>query len=105
MSILPTYTWDQATILGLMSADAGPALDIAPATIRKWASRGHITAAGVGPNGRKLYQIADVCAHAERPEKTRGRKPTGTACLQRCNSSHLDADGSPMPSTAQELLR
>lgn len=69
MSGLPAYTWDQATILDLWSPAAFTAVGIQPATIRQWASRGHITAVGIGPRGCRLYLRADVLRHAQRDTK------------------------------------
>lgn len=62
---LPAYTWDQATILGLATARGFQALGLNAATIRKWASRGHITPAGKAPGGAHLYPIRDVTGHAD----------------------------------------
>jgi hypothetical protein len=63
---LTRYTWDQATVLGLATARGFGALGLNAATIRKWASRGHITAAGKAPGGAHLYAITAVTRHAER---------------------------------------
>lgn len=63
---LPTYTWDQAHILGLATANGFQALGLNAATIRKWASRGHITPAGKAPGGAHLYPIQEVTRHADR---------------------------------------
>jgi hypothetical protein len=62
---LPRYTWDQATILGLATANGYRALNIPPGTIRRWASEGHIQAVGKAPGGAHLYQIAAVTRHAK----------------------------------------
>lgn len=43
---------------------------IRPATVRKWASRGHIAPAGLTEQGHPLYALADI-ARAE--AATRGR--------------------------------
>lgn len=84
---LPHYTWDQAAILGLATANGFQALGLKPATIRKWASRDNdITAAGKAPGGAHLYPIADVARHAEKAT-SRGEPAV----------SHLGADGRPMP--------
>lgn len=84
---LPAYTWDQALILGLSSARGFQAVGIKAATVRKWASRGHITPAGTAPGGAHLYPITDVMKHAQR-----------AALANTPNAvSHLDADGRPMP--------
>lgn len=63
--LLPRYTWDQAAILNLWSPNAFAAIGINPATIRQWAKRGHITPAGTGPNGCRLYDYTQVARHAE----------------------------------------
>lgn len=62
---LPRYTWDQATILNLWSPAAFAAIGITPTTIRQWASRGHITPTGIGPNGCRLYDYTQVARHAQ----------------------------------------
>jgi DNA-binding transcriptional MerR regulator len=51
----------------LLSAGAA---EVTPATIRQWASRGHLAPAGLDDRGRPLYSHADL-ARAERT--TRGR--------------------------------
>lgn len=71
---LANYTWDQAHIAGLATANGFRALNIAPGTIRSWASRGHITPAGKAPGGAHLYPIAQV---AEQATRTRAKRPTG----------------------------
>ncbi len=65
MTQLQHMTWDQATILNLWSPAAFTAIGINPATIRQWASRGHITPVGIGPNGCRLYDYTQVARHAE----------------------------------------
>jgi hypothetical protein len=65
-SDLPRYSWDEARERWLWPPDAFGRLGIKPATIRKWASRGHIKAAGKGPRGCRLYRYAEVVRHAER---------------------------------------
>lgn len=67
---LPHYSWDQAFIAGLATAKGFAALGLEPATIRKWASRGHITAIAKAPGGAHLYAIATVTRHAERNNQT-----------------------------------
>lgn len=67
---LPNYTWNQATIAGLATARGFQALGIPPATIRKWASRGHITAVGKAPGGAHLYPIDTVSRHADHRHHT-----------------------------------
>lgn len=51
----------------LVSAGAAA---VTPATIRKWASRGHLAPCGLDEQGRPLYALPDL-ARAEK--KTRGR--------------------------------
>lgn len=51
----------------LLSAGAA---HIRPTTIRDWASRGHLTRAGLTKAGHPLYRLADV---AEAEYATRGR--------------------------------
>ena len=74
MNTLPSYTWDQATILRLATARGFTALGIAPGTIRAWASGGLIAAVGKAPGGAHLYGIAEVSAVADRPRQPRGRR-------------------------------
>lgn len=70
---LDAYTWDQAAIAQLATANGFRALGINPATVRWWASQGLITAAGKAPGGAHLYSISDVSSAAERPRKKPGR--------------------------------
>jgi hypothetical protein len=70
---LPAYTWDQAQILRLATANGFKALGINPATVRSWASEGLVTAIGKAPGGAHLYEIATVSAVADRPRKKAGR--------------------------------
>lgn len=51
----------------LVSAGAAA---VKPATIRQWASRGHLTAAGLDDRGRPLYALADL-ARAEHATRAR----------------------------------
>lgn len=67
---LNRYTWDQAAIIGAWSPNAFQAVGINPATIRKWASRGHIHPIGIGPNGARLYDYQQVVRHADRQTRT-----------------------------------
>jgi hypothetical protein len=66
MSDLQRMSWDQAAVLGLATANGFKAVDIKPATIRKWASRGEFKARGKAPGGAHLYSIEEVSAHARR---------------------------------------
>lgn len=87
MTSLPTYTWDQAFILGLATARGFRAVGVRPATVRKWASRGSIHAVGKAPGGAHLYRIDDVTRHAQQR----------AIAAKHGAVSHLDADGRPMP--------
>lgn len=73
MTALQRYSWDQAEIARLATANGFRALGIAPATIRHWASEGLITAVGKAPGGAHLYDIARVSAVADRPRRKAGR--------------------------------
>jgi len=78
---LPRYTWDQATILQLATANGFKALGLNPATIRWWAAQGLITAIGKAPGGAHLYSIGEVSAASDRPRQKPGPKPR-RRCLQ-----------------------
>lgn len=78
---LPAYTWDQAQILRLATANGFRALGLQPATVRWWASEGLIVAVGKAPGGAHLYEIAEVAATADRPRKKAGR-PARSGALQ-----------------------
>lgn len=78
---LDLYTWDQAQILGLATANGFNALGIKPATVRWWASQDLITAVGKAPGGAHLYEISAVSAAADRPKHRPGRRPPGPTCL------------------------
>lgn len=73
MNTLPAYTWDQATIARLATANGFRALGIAPSTVRTWAAAGLVTATGKAPGGAHLYDIGEVSAVADRPRKKPGR--------------------------------
>lgn len=47
---------------------AAEAVQVKPATVRQWASRGHLERAGSDPKGRTVYRLADVFA-AERERR------------------------------------
>lgn len=64
MTDLQRMSWDQASILRLATCNGFKALDIKPATVRKWASRGDITARGKAPGGAHLYAIDEVSKRA-----------------------------------------
>ncbi|WP_145498681.1 MerR family transcriptional regulator [Streptomyces sp. CFMR 7] len=57
----------------LLSAGAAA---IRPTTIRDWASRGHLTRAGLTEHGRPLYRLADV-ARAELATRARALRLVG----------------------------
>ena len=63
---LPSYTWDQAAVLGLATARGFGAFGLNASTIRQWAKRDHIKAVGKAPGGAHLYQISVVSKRAER---------------------------------------
>lgn len=92
---LPRYTWDQADMLGLATANGFQAVGIKAATIRKWASRpkNPIRAVGKAPGGAHLYVIKDVTRHAQR------RSTDNQAAV-----SHLEASGRPMPDGGSSFL-
>lgn len=49
---------------------SGKAATVTPATIRKWASRGHLTRSGLDDQGHPLYALADI-ARAEKATRAR----------------------------------
>lgn len=57
----------------LVSAGAAA---VTPATIRQWASRGHLTPSGLDPQGRRLYALADL-ARAEKATRARALRLVG----------------------------
>ncbi len=54
----------------LSAIDASRLFGVTPATIRKWAQLGHITAIDIGAAGQKLYRLIDI-ARYERSTRTR----------------------------------
>lgn len=74
---LDRYSWDQAQISQLATANGFRAFGIAPATVRAWASDGLLTAVGKAPGGAHLYEIAAVSAVAARPRRKPGRPKRG----------------------------
>lgn len=76
---LPRYTWDQAHILKLATAQGFSAFGVPAATVRAWASDGLIKPAGKAPGGAHLYMIGEVSAVADRPRNKPGRKPRSVA--------------------------
>jgi hypothetical protein len=48
-------------------------VNVSPATIRSWASRGHLSQHGVDKRGRALYDQAEVYVCAARPRSKGGR--------------------------------
>lgn len=57
----------------LVSAGAAA---VKPATIRQWASRGHLIPTGLDDQGRPLYALTDL-AHAERATRARALRLVG----------------------------
>lgn len=57
----------------LLSAGAAA---VTPATIRQWASRGHLTPCGLDDRGHPLYAHADL-ARAERATRARALRLVG----------------------------
>lgn len=78
---LDRYTWDQATIAHLATAEGFKYFAIPAATVRWWASQGLIEAVGKAPGGAHLYSIPAVSAVADRPRKKAGR-PRRSVALQ-----------------------
>ncbi|MFF8034902.1 MerR family transcriptional regulator [Streptomyces sp. NPDC016626] len=58
----------------LVSAGAAA---VQPATIRQWASRGHLAPRGLDQHGRPLYERSDL-ARAERATRDRALRLVGT---------------------------
>ena len=72
------YTSSQAAELATTwrrTITAGTAA-VTPATIRQWASRGHLTPAGLDAHGRPLYALADL-ARAEKATRNRALRLVG----------------------------
>jgi len=86
MTTLQRYTWDQAAILQLATANGFRAFELNPATIRWWAAQGLITAVGKAPGGAHLYSIGEVSAASDRPRQKPGPKPR-RGSLQTATSS------------------
>lgn len=78
---LQRYTWDQAHIARLATANGFKALKIRPGTIRAWASQGLIHAVGKAPGGAHLYDIGEVSAVADRPRAAPGRRAADCTSL------------------------
>lgn len=55
------------------TTEAATLCGVSATTIRVWATRGTITAAGIDPRGRKLYKLIDV-AKAERATREKARR-------------------------------
>lgn len=53
------------------------AATVEPATVRQWASRGHLAPAGLDDRGRPLYALADL-ARAERATRARALRHVRT---------------------------
>lgn len=74
----PAYTTAEAaeratTWRRLVSAGAAA---VTPATIRSWASRGHLTATGLDDQGHPLYALPDL-ARAEKKTRSRALRLVG----------------------------
>ncbi|AVV46446.1 MerR family transcriptional regulator [Streptomyces sp. ID05-04B] len=74
----PRYTTAQAAEHAthwrrLVSAGAAA---VTPATIRKWASRGHLTPCGLDDHGHPLYALPDL-ARAEKKTRSRALRLVG----------------------------
>ena len=72
------YTAPQAAKLAtnwrrLVSAGAAA---VTPATIRQWASRGHLAPCGIDDRGRPLYALPDL-AQAEQATRARALRLVG----------------------------
>ncbi|AEV51935.1 helix-turn-helix domain-containing protein [Prescottella equi] len=55
------------------TTEAATLCGVSASTIRTWADRGTLTAAGIDPRGRKLYKLIDV-AKAERATREKARR-------------------------------
>jgi hypothetical protein len=66
VTTLPVLTQAEADARYLCPPAAFAVLDIAPGTVRAWASAGVIRARAIGPRGARLYAIREVCDHAVR---------------------------------------
>lgn len=74
----PRYTAPEAAQLAttwrrLVSAGAAA---VTPATIRQWATRGHLAPCGIDDHGRRLYALPDL-ARAERATRARALRLVG----------------------------
>jgi DNA-binding transcriptional MerR regulator len=72
------FTTGQASELATIwrqTLSAGAA-EVTPATIRQWASRGHLPAAGLDDRGRPVYALADL-ARAEHRTRVRALRLVG----------------------------
>lgn len=57
----------------LNCVEASTIFGVQAATIRKWASLGHITAAGLDERGRKLYRLGDIARYELQTRHAAGR--------------------------------
>lgn len=57
----------------ITTTEAATLCGVSASTIRTWADRGALTAAGIDPRGRKLYRLLDV-AKAEQATRQRARR-------------------------------
>lgn len=58
----------------LTTRQAADLAGVTPATIRQWASRGHLTAKGLDDHGRALYLLIDVAKAENATRKAARRK-------------------------------
>lgn len=63
---LPVLAQFEADARYLYPPAAFAALEIAPGTVRAWASTGRIQARAIGPRGARLYSLSEVCAYANK---------------------------------------
>lgn len=75
---MTTYTTSEAAAQAtqwrrMMSAGAA---EVTPATIRQWASRGHLDPCGLDDHGRPLYGLANL-ARAEKATRARALRLVG----------------------------
>lgn len=74
----PVYTTAEAAeaATGWRRMVSAGAAAVTPATIRQWASRGHLTQCGRGPRGHPLYALPDL-ARAEKRTRPRALRLVG----------------------------
>ncbi|MFD6035263.1 MerR family transcriptional regulator [Streptomyces griseoincarnatus] len=77
MQLLTTGEASELATSWRRTLSAGAA-EVTPATIRQWASRGHLQAAGLDDHGRPLYALTDL-ARAEHATRVRALRLVGIA--------------------------